>query len=184
MNYKKHTVEKEGIRSKELYKSTIHNGEIIGTETNEGIIKGVAELTEESKKIEETDGLIKIDDKWHRFYQPPNMCAGLMPSYSGLRYKVRIKVKLTVEVDEEIDVDSDDLTVIDGIGEDRNSFDTIRDLIEYNCNPLSPIYSHSPSYCITHKIPDEVKENIEERIKLHEAEREVLNKEIIKKDIE
>lgn len=182
MNYKKYTIEVEYSSKKKLYKNTLLNGEVIGTETNQGIIKGVAKLTEDTKKYEEDiEGLVKIDDEWYPFYQPVTCCVFIKqnPNNSRLWYKFTEKIKLTVEVDEKIDIDSDDLTVIDGIGEARQYYDTIRDILELNYNVGSPIYG-SPS----HKIPDPVKENIEKRIKLDEAEREVLDREIIKHDVD
>lgn len=188
--------EYEIINTEELYDlfkiNTFCNGQVVGTKTDKGFIKGISvttdgtNISEDMSQFQEKKELrgfvlLDYDDNWHKFYQSENRVVvdgdfGNDALCTHLLYCYKRTAKLTVEVDEKIDIDSDDLTIFDGIGQARNDFDTIRDLLKHNCI-YDRKYSHS-------SLPHKVKENIKQRIKLQDAEKEVLNREIIKKDIE
>lgn len=196
MKYQTHEIVREYYDLERMDVSTLRNGEVLRTVTNKGIIDGVAKITKETQEDKSTEktydnikppspdyvqGFVKLDEEWTSFYDFKGKVnvADNNIDIDKLKYKYYEKSKLTVKVDAEIDINVEDLTIIYGIGEERNDFENIRDMIHFNCeNNWKPYYSkHSV-------IPDRVKENIEERIKLEDAEREVLDREIIKKDIE
>lgn len=189
MKFKEYKIKSTSEQFAYLNINALCNGEVVGTKTDKGIIKGVAITTADtninlSGDNKDLRGFIKFDynNEWHKFYGSNDDVIvdadfGDNALSDRLLYYYEQESRLIVEVDEKIDIDSDNLTIIDGIGQVRNTFDTIRELLEYNCDYSTIMYSRS-------EIPDHVRDNIEERIKLQDSNREVLDREIIKHDIE